>query len=132
MSARSNLKIADKKKKKFSISWKSTDRRLHEPARGGFKGGPIIYGSINYDPQKDFYDFYDEEKIVDTFFNSVKDLLVSGKDYKIQGYFELKNYQQTELVEPENTRVWFTNVFVGRYFNEFIRGEIKKDILEEQ
>ena len=80
-----------KKTTQFSISWKSTDRRLHEPARGGFKEGPIIYGSLNYDPKKDFYDFYDEEKIVDTFFNSVNDLLVSGKDFKIQGYFELKN-----------------------------------------
>ena len=48
------------------------------------RGRSIIYGSINYNPQKDFYDFYDKEKNVDTFFNSVKDLFVSGKDYKIQ------------------------------------------------
>ena len=94
------------------------------------RGRLIIYGSINYNPQKDFYDFQDEEKNFDTFFNSVKDLFVSGKDYKIQGHFELKNYQQTELVELEHTRVWLTNVVVGRYFNEFIRGEIKKDILK--
>ena len=76
------------------------------------------------------------------FFNSVKDLFVSGKDCKIQGYFESKNYQQTELVELENTRDWLTNVFVGRYFNEvykcicwryfneFIRGEMTKFILK--
>ena len=31
----------------------------------------------------------------------------------MQGYFELKTYQQTEPVEIENTRVWLTNVFVG-------------------
>ena len=47
----------------------------------------------------------------------------------MQGYFELKNYQRTEPVELETTRVWLTNVFVGRYFNEFIRNEMKKDIL---
>ena len=46
----------------------------------------------------------------------------------MQGYFELKNYQQTEL---ENTKMWLTNVFVGRYFNEFIRSEMKKDILKK-
>ena len=48
----------------------------------------------------------------------------------MQGYFELKNYQQTEPVELENTRVWLTNVFVGRYFNEFIWHKMKRDILK--
>ena len=48
----------------------------------------------------------------------------------MQGYFELKNYQQTEAAELENTRVWLTNVFFGRYFNEFIRNEMKKYILK--
>ena len=28
-----------------------------------------------------------------------------NKKYKIQGYFELKNYQTSELVELENTSV---------------------------
>ena len=94
--------------------------------------GPLIYYSINYDQYKNFYDFYDEGKIVDRFFNSVKDLFASGKSkkYKIQGYFEVKNYQQTEFVELENTRVWLTKMFVGRYFGEFIRSEMKKYILK--
>ena len=48
----------------------------------------------------------------------------------MQGCFELKNYQQTEPVELENTWVWLTNVFVGRYFNEFIKSEMRKDILK--
>ena len=56
----------------------------------------------------------------------------------MQGCFELKNYQQTEPVELENTRVWLANVFIGRYFsvfvgrylNEFIKSEMKKDILK--
>ena len=36
------------------------------------------------------------------FFNSVKDLFTpaaKGKEYKIQAYFELKNYQWTEFVD---------------------------------
>lgn len=49
---------------------------------------------------------------------------------KNQDYFKLRNYQQTETVELENTGVWLTNVYTGRYFNEFIRGEIKKGILK--
>lgn len=48
----------------------------------------------------------------------------------MQGYADLKNYQQTEVVELENTRVWLTKFFVGRYFNQFIRGEINRDILK--
>ena len=48
----------------------------------------------------------------------------------MQGYFELKTYQRTEPVELENTRVWLTNVFVGKYFNKFIRNETEKDILK--
>ena len=88
------------------------------------KRRPITYYSINFYQHENFYDFYDE-KIVDRFFNSVRNLFVSGgKELKMQGYFELKNYQRTEPVELENTRAWHTNVFVGRCFNEFIRNEI--------
>ena len=39
--------------------------------------GPITYYSINFHQHKNFYDFYDE-KIVDSFFNSVKELFVSA------------------------------------------------------
>ena len=114
----------------------------HQGPVNVLRRGPIISYPINYDQHKNFYDSYDEGKIVDMFFNSVKDLFVSGKDCKIQGYFESKNYQQTELVELENTRDWLTNVFVWRYFNEvykcicwsyfneFIRGEMTKYILK--
>ena len=48
----------------------------------------------------------------------------------MQGFIELINYQWTEFIEPENTRVWLTNVIVGRYFNEFIRDEMKIYILK--
>lgn len=48
----------------------------------------------------------------------------------MQGYVELKNYQQTETVELENTRVWLTNVSIACYFNQYIRSEMKKDILK--
>ena len=53
-----------------------------------------------------------------------------GLNLKCKGYIEIKNYQQTETIELENIRVWLTNVFIGRCFNQFIRGEMKKDILK--
>ena len=54
-----------------------------------------------------------------------------GKEFKMQVYLESKNCQRTEPVELENTRFWLTYVYVGRYFNDFIRGEMKKDILKK-
>ena len=49
---------------------------------------------------------------------------------KFQGYFRLKNYQQIEIAEIENIRVWLTNVHVAKHFNRFARGQIKEDILK--
>ena len=49
---------------------------------------------------------------------------------KFQWYFELKNYQQTKIIEIENTRVWLTNVYVSKLFNRFVRGQTKEDILK--
>ena len=73
----------------------------------GLRCGAIFYYYINF-----YQDNYDK-KIVKDFSNSVYERFVSGKDFKIQGYVEIINYQQTEIVNLENTRVWLTNVFKG-------------------
>ena len=94
--------------------------------------GPITYFSINFQQRNRFYDF-NNESVADSVFNSVKDHFapaVKGKEYKIQGHFELKSYQRTEFVDIENTRVWLTKVFSGRFFNDFIRNAMKEDILK--
>ena len=49
---------------------------------------------------------------------------------KTQRYFELKNYEQTKTAKIENVRVWLTNVYGEKYFNRFVRGQIKEDILK--
>ena len=56
------------------------------------------------------------------FFNSLYERFLPSKDYKIHGYFEVINYQQNEIVNLKNTRVWLTNVFKGRHFNPYIKG----------
>ena len=66
--------------------------------------GPIVYYTTNFIHHKNFYDFY-QESVADDFLNSVYERFVSGTEYKIQGYVEVINYQQTELVNTENTRV---------------------------
>ena len=68
---------------------------------------PITCYNNHFQQHNAFYDFYNES-LVDKFFNSVKNICVNvkkGKDYKIQSYFESKNYQQTEVVDLENSRV---------------------------
>ena len=85
------------------------------------KRGPITYYSISFNQHREFYNFY-EEQIVDDFLNSVYERFVTGKNFMFQGYFELINYQQTEIVNLENTRVWLTNVFQGSHYNPYING----------
>ena len=48
--------------------------------------------------------------------------------YKFQWYFETINQQR----EPERTgkRVWLTNVFRFKHFNQFVRDEIKDEIIK--
>ena len=54
-----------------------------------------------------------------------------SKENQIQAYFELKNYQRPEFIDIENTRVWLTNVVIGRFFNDFIRNAMEEDILKK-
>ena len=94
--------------------------------------GPITYYSINDQQHNYFYDSF-EEKIVETFVNYVINVFVNdGHDeFKMQGSVEIKNYQQTEIVELENIRVWLTNIFICKYFNDFVRRPMKEDILKK-
>ena len=90
------------------------------------KRGPIIYYSINFDQHKNFYDFFTGD-VVETFLNSVYQVFRSNKENKFQGYAEIINQQRGEIV-LEDKRVWLTNVYCSKYFNDFVRGEIKDEI----
>ena len=90
------------------------------------KRGPITY----YYQHKNFYNFFDEG-VIDSFFDSMKDSVVSPKnEFKMQGYAEIVNFQPTETIELENLRLWVTNVYYGRYFNNVARQKMKQDILK--
>ena len=83
---------------------------------------PIIHYSINFQQHKNFYNFY-KESILDSFFYSAQHSFTpSALEIKFQGYFEQKIYQQTEIVETENTMILLTNVYVRKHFNRFVRG----------
>ena len=48
----------------------------------------------------------------------------------MQGYAEIINQQQGEFIIAENTRVWLTNTYTAKYFNDYVRGSIKSDIVK--
>ena len=50
--------------------------------------------------------------------------------YKFQGYFEIINQQSGSEHVLTDKRVWLTNVYRFKYFNEFVRGEIKVEIIK--
>ena len=91
--------------------------------------GPITYCSISFDQHKNFYDFF-SINVVDEFMNSVYAAYRPEKDNKIQGYAEIINQQRGELIVLEDSRVWLTNTFLSRHFNDFVRGELKDEIVK--
>ena len=50
---------------------------------------------------------------------------------KFQGYIELINYQQAELIELESKRLWLTDILTGKYFNQYIRAVIRANFLKK-
>ena len=91
------------------------------------KRGPITYYSINFIQHKNFYDFFNSST-VDVFLDSVYETFRSGnKESKFQGYAEIVNQQRGEVI-LEDKRVWLTNSYNSKHFNDFVRGEIRDEI----
>lgn len=95
------------------------------------KRGPITYYSINIGQHRAHYDIFSGD-IAGVFLDAVHRTFTPQRNqtYKFQAYFELVNQQRT----PNNdgflteNRSWLTNVFRFKYFNEFLRGELKNEI----
>ena len=90
------------------------------------KRGPITHYSINFMQHKNFYDLF-SSGIVDAFFDSVYEIYRPSKENKIQGYAEIINQQRGDII-LEDKRVWLTNSFNSKYFDNFVRGEIRDEI----
>lgn len=95
------------------------------------KRGIITYYSVNFQQRGAYYGFYSGD-MIDVFLNVVHETFVPQRNltYKFQAYLEIVNKQRT----PDNNdfltdnRNWLTNVFRIKYFNEFVKGEIKNEI----
>ena len=116
------LKLQAKEKSYVFISLSATDKRCLEPATNNIK---ILQQN------KKLYNFYTEE-IVDSFFDSIKKLIVSAKNgkFKMQEHTQIISVEPTEIVELENLRAWVKKVYFDRYFNNVVRQNMKQDILK--
>ena len=94
------------------------------------KRSTITYYSINFSLHKNFYNFYDAKKTVDDFALSFERVFVRDKKVKTHGSIELVDYQPTEIIELESRRIWMTYIYVCKFFNEFVKGEIKNDSMK--
>ena len=92
------------------------------------KRGSITHFSINFDQHKNFYVFYSSD-LVDVFLDTVHQIYQPKSECKFQGYAEIVNQQRGETI-LEDRRIWLTNVYQFKYFNNFVRGEIKDEIIK--
>ena len=85
-----------------------------------------MHYSINFNQHKHFYDFFSSD-LVETFLNSVYQVFQPKNECRFQGYAEIANQQRGEII-LEDEKVWLTNFHHSKYFNDFVRGEIKDEI----
>ena len=88
--------------------------------------GPLTYYSINFEQHKNFYDFFNSS-MVDVFLDSIYEIFRPNTEKKFQGYAEIVNQQRVEII-LQDKRVWLTNSFNSKHFNDFFRREIRDEI----
>ena len=107
----------------------SARNRLNDLPLNVLKRGQIVYYSVNFVQHRNYYDFF-STVMIDIFLINVYDVFKPERNllYKFQEYFEIINQQR----DPERTekKVWLTNVFHFKHFNQFVRGEIKEEIIK--
>ena len=80
------------------------------------KRSPIIYFRVNFNQHKNFYNFF-EQSIFDDFIDVVYAHFIPSGEDKVQGYAEIINQQQGEIIVSENWKVWLINVYTVKYLN---------------
>ena len=88
-----------------------------------------------YDKHKNSYDFGDLVGLLEDFFGVVDITFVTdgGKELVIKSTFTIQNYQRppediNDAIGIYGRRVWSTQTYFGRFFNEFIKLSLINDI----
>ena len=83
---------------------------------------------------KNYYDFFDAEKIVKEFISNVENKFVSRGKVEVQGSVEVIKYQSADeidqLIELESRRTWLADVYICVYFNVYVKKEISKSLMK--
>ena len=126
--------VGNKKKHMFLFHYlqtggRSVNPRISDLPLNILRRPPLTYYSINFEQHRNFYDFF-STNIVEIFLDNVYQVYQHGnKENKIQAYAEIINQQRGEIV-LENKRVWLTNVYRAKHFNDFVRGELSDQIIK--
>ena len=89
--------------------------------------------SLEFQKHSEFYDFYNSEKCVDDFLNSVKYKFKSNEKNSFKCSFSIENKQNsvTSNLQPLiDTRYWTTETYDDKYFNDLIFSGLRQDILK--
>ena len=91
--------------------------------------------SINYDDHKNSYDFANPIKLLEESFEvvNIKFITDGNKELVIKCSFEIRNYQpppedMNNVIGLYDNRYWSTPIYEGKFFNEFMKYSLKKDI----
>ena len=114
--------------KKKQIGGRGNNPRMSDLPLNILRRPPLTYYSINFEQHKNFYDFF-STGAVDTFLQNVYQVFQHKKENIIQAYIEIINQQRGEIM-LENKRVWLTDVYHARYFNDFVQGEFSDQIIK--
>ena len=92
--------------------------------------GELIIYQISYNEHKQYYDFYDVERIVDELLFHVKNLFKPSIPCQFKADFAIENKQDApegieNTADIKTLRYWTANV----YFNSFVVAGIRQDIL---
>ena len=96
--------------------------------------GELIIYQISYNEHKQYYDFYDAERIVDELLFHVKNLLKPSIPCQFKADIAIENKQDAcegieNTADIKSLRYWTTNVYRAVYFNSFVAAGIRQDIL---
>ena len=85
--------------------------------------GSIVKFTIDYDSDKNSYDFTNASKI----------LTDGKKELVIKSTFSIRNYQSppddlNNVTDLYDLRFWITPVYLGHFFNDFIKTSLKNDV----
>ena len=97
--------------------------------------GTITKFEIQYEKHKNSFDFKHPVKLVEDFFAVVDIKFVTDGKKKliIKSSFAIQNYQPplediNNVVGLYGKRIWSTQTYFGRFFNEYIRASLTNDI----